>query len=143
MAEVGRPTDLTNELLRQIKQSILNGNNLKETANLCEIPESTLYCWTSDNYLNLADRIEGWKRDRKLILADNNIEGILCLGVSDKEVLKVVADMSKFVKETLDKKNYSKQINNDITSAGKPLPILQYVHSSNSNQEDTRPEEEN
>ena len=97
------------ELLRKIKESILAGNDLKTTAKICEIPESTLYTYHSDNYLRLADKIEGWKRDRKLNLADKNIEGILCLGVGDKDSLKVVADMSKFVKETLDKKNYSKR----------------------------------
>lgn len=113
------------ELLRKIKESILAGNDLKTTANICEIPESTLYTYHSDNYLRLADKIEGWKRDRKLNLADNNIEGILCLGVGDKDSLKVVADMSKFVKETLDKKNYSKSINTDITSGGESLqPVL-------------------
>lgn len=113
------------ELLRKIKESILAGNDLKTTANICEIPESTLYTYHSDNYLRLADKIEGWKRDRKLNLADKNIEGILCLGVGDKDSLKVVADMSKFVKETLDKKNYSKSINTDITSGGESLqPVL-------------------
>jgi hypothetical protein len=111
------------ELLRQIKESILSGNDLKTTANICGMPESTLYTYHSDNYLNIADKIEGWKRDRKLLLADNNIEGILCLGISDKDSLKVVADMSKFVKETLDKKNYSKSINTDLTSGGKPISI--------------------
>jgi len=32
--------------------------------------------------------------------------------------------MAKFIKETLDKKYYSKQLNTDITTAGKPLPII-------------------
>ena len=104
------------ELLIKIKESILAGNDLRTTANVCEIPESTLYTWHSDNYLNIADKIEGWKRDRKLNLADRNIDGILCLGVADKDSLKVVADMSKFVKETLDKENYSKR--NELTGKG-------------------------
>lgn len=104
------------ELLRKIKESILAGNDLKTTANICEIPESTLYTYHSDNYLNIADKIEGWKRDRKLNLADRNIDEILCLGVADKDSLKVVADMSKFVKETLDKENYSKR--NELTGKG-------------------------
>ena len=33
------------ELLRKIKESILAGNDLKTTANICEIPESTLYTY--------------------------------------------------------------------------------------------------
>jgi len=104
------------ELLRKIKQSILDGNDLKTTANVCGIVESTFYTYTSSNYLNISDKIEGWRRDRKLMLADRNIESILCLGLSDKQALKVVADMSKFVKETLDKENYSKR--SELTGKG-------------------------
>ena len=123
MSEAGRKTILTEELFKEIKHSILNGNDLRETAKVCQINEGTLYVWHSDNYLKLADKIEGWKRDRKLMLADKNIDSILELGISDKQVLKVVADMSKFVKETLDKKNYSKQLNTDLTSGGKPIMV--------------------
>lgn len=123
VGKAGRPTELTEELFKKIKQSILNGNDLRETAKVCKINEGTFYVWHSDNYLKLADKIEGWKRDRKLMLADKNIDSILELGISDKQVLKVVADMSKFVKETLDKKNYSKQLNTDLTSGGKPISI--------------------
>jgi len=112
MAEAGRPTDLTDELFAEIKKSIMDGNDLRETARVCKISESTLYHWHCDNYANITDKIEGWKRDRKLLLADKNIDGILCLGISDKDSLKVVADMSKFVKETLDKENYSKRTEN-------------------------------
>jgi hypothetical protein len=109
MAEAGRKTILDKELLAKIKESILFGNDLKTTANVCEISESTLYTWTSDNYLNLADKIDGWKRDRKLKLAEMNLEAIMCLGISDKESIKVVADVSKFVAETLGKQSYSKR----------------------------------
>ena len=111
-----------NELLRKIKESILDGNDLKTTAKICGIPESTLYTWHSDNYLNIADKVEGWKRDRKLKLAENNLEAILCLGVSDKDSLKVVSDITKFTLETLNKKDYSKR--NEMTGAdGKDLSI--------------------
>ena len=97
------------ELLRKIKESVIAGNDIKTTANICNIPESTFYCWTSDNYLNISDKIEGWKRDRKLMLAERNLEAIMCLGITDKESMKVVADVSKFTAETLGKANYSKR----------------------------------
>lgn len=97
------------ELLRKIKESILAGNDLKTTANICEIPESTLYTYHSDNYLNIADKILNWKHERMLKLAEMNLEGIMSIGISDKDSLKVVADVSKFVSETLGKKNYSKR----------------------------------
>lgn len=131
MEEVGRPTILNEELFKKIKQSILDGNDLRETAKVCEINEGTLYVWHSDNYLNIADKISGWKRDRKLMLADKNIEGILQLPIQDKDFVKTVSDMSKFIKETLDKDNYSKRT--DLTTNGKelPTPILSYALSSN------------
>jgi len=120
MGEVGRPTDLTDELVKKIKQYILEGNNLKETAKLSGIDEQKLYNWNYDNYLNLADKITGWKRDRKLMLAEKNIEDILDMGINEKETIKVVADMSKFVAETLDKGNYSKR--SELTAKdGEPL----------------------
>lgn len=123
--KVGRKTNLDEELVREIKQSILDGNDLKTTASICEIPESTLYTWHSDNYLNLADKILNWKHERMLKLAEMNLEGIMGLGISDKDSLKVVADVSKFVSETLGKKNYSKQLNTDLTSGGETLkPVL-------------------
>lgn len=109
MAEAGRPTDLTESLFREIKKSIIDGNDLRTTAKVCEIPESTLYTWHSDNYLNIRDKVEGWKRDRLIKLAEQNIDAIMCLGVNDKDTVKVVQDTSKFVLETLKKEQYSKR----------------------------------
>lgn len=123
--EVGRPTDLTDELVKKIKQSILDGNDLKTTASICEIDTQKLYNWHSDNYLNIADKILNWKHERMLKLAEGNLSDIMSLGISDKDSLKVVADVSKFVSETLGKKNYSKQLNTDLTSGGETLkPVL-------------------
>lgn len=120
MGEAGCPTKLDKELLRKIKESILDGNNLKETAKLCGINELTLYDWSSNDYLNLATKIDGWKRDRKLMLAEKNIEAILQMSLTDKETLKVVSDISKFTAETLGKKDYSKR--SEMTGAdGKDL----------------------
>lgn len=123
MAEAGRPTDLTEEMFDKIKQSILDGNDLRKTANIIGKSEDVLYQWHSKNYSGLADKIEGWKRDRKLMLANRNIEAILCLGISDKETTKVVADMSKFVAETLGKDTYSKR--SELTGAnGGNIPVV-------------------
>ena len=140
MKKVGRKTDMTPELIKEIKQCILDGNDIKTTATIIFNNSSNIskkekergvenyiqkfYNWHYENYLNISDKIEGWKRDRKVLMADNNIEDILALGIRDKDSLKVVADMAKFIKETLDKKHYSKQLNTDITTGGKPLPII-------------------
>lgn len=122
MADVGRPTDLTDELLVEIKQLILDGKNLKEIARIKEMPEVTIYKWHENNYLNFYDKVEGWRRDRKLMLANRNIEAILQLDTNDKDFVKIVSDMSKFVAETLDKKNYSKRTEN-TGADGKDLVV--------------------
>lgn len=124
MADVGRPSDLTDELLIEIKQLTLDGKNLKEIASIKEIPEVTIYKWHEKNYLNFYDKVEGWRRDRKLMLANRNIEAILQLDTNDKDFVKTVSDMSKFVAETLDKKNYSKRTENTGADGKDLIPVL-------------------
>lgn len=123
MAEVGRPTDLTDELLIKIKELVLDGKNLKEIANIIQIPEVTIYTWHSRNYLDFYQKVENWKRDRKLMLAEKNIEEFLLMDTintgaskkgevfeyNDSGLVRVKADISKFVSETLGKDNYSKR----------------------------------
>lgn len=133
MSNAGRKTDMTDELIAKIKGCILDGKSLKETANACEIKVNTLYRWSCDNYANISDKIEGWQRDYKLLRADKNIDKILDLDIDDKDFTKVVADMSKFVKETLDKPNYSKRTEN-TGADGKDLTItvVNYKNEDNS-----------
>jgi len=112
---VGRPTDLTDKLLAEIRELILDGKNLKEIANIKGISESTIYSWHSLNYKGLTDLIEGWKRDRKLILADITSDTIQTLpviddnGKLDKELLKIKQKEAEFIRETLGKQYYSKR----------------------------------
>jgi len=149
MKKVGRKTDMTPELIKEIKQCILDGNDIKTTATIIFNNSSNIskeekergvenyiqkfYNWHYDNYLNISDKIEGWKRDRKVLMADHNIEDILALGIRDKDSLKVVADMAKFIKETLDKKYYSKQLNTDITSKGEKILGINYIKPDGDN----------
>ncbi len=139
MGEAGRPTDLTEKLVKKIKQAILDGNDLKTTASICGIDKQKIYNWNYDNYLDIRDKIEGWKRDRKLELADKNIEEILKLQVG-KEHTKTISDMSKFVKETLDKDNYSKRQEN-TGKDGKdliPKPLLNGLSNGSNNTSDKK-----
>jgi len=141
MKKVGRKTDMTPELIKEIKQSILAGNDLKTTAKVCEIDQQKIYNWHYDNYLNIRDKIEGWKRDRKLILAEKNIEDFLemktmntgttkkgdVFDYNDSSLVRIKADISKFVSETLGKKTYSKQLNTDITTDGEKILGINYI----------------
>lgn len=103
------------ELLGRIKKAVFEGKNLKEIAEASGMSEATLYTYHADNVRNIADKIEGWRRDRKLMLADERLEEVLQLDARDKDFTRAVLDASKFVKETLDSKNYSR-----LTKIGDP-----------------------
>jgi len=131
MGEAGRISDLTDELIKKIKECILDGKNLKDTAkhifnnypNLREEEKikgednyiQKIYNWNSQNYLNINDKIEGWQRDRRLILANITSDKIQTLpiedeeGKIDKELLKIKQKESEFIRETLGKEYYSKR----------------------------------
>lgn len=100
---------LTEDVFKKIRQATLEGKNLQETANACELNRDSFYVWHSANYLNLADKIEGWKRDRKVMLAHGNLEEFLTMKAEDPATLRVKADMTKFTLETLDKDVFSKR----------------------------------
>ena len=134
----GRKTILDKKLFGKIQESILDGNDLRKTAKVCGIEENTLYDWTANNYLNLADKIDGWKRDRKLRLAERNIEQFLEMDTSgfvqsklgpvpienDPALARIKADMSKFVAETLGRKDYAKKTETDLTSKGDKISTI-------------------
>lgn len=129
MSKPGPVPFLNEEMFKKIKKCIIEGNNLGETAKICGINEDTFYVYHADNYLDLANRIEGWKRDRKLMLANKNIEEFLTMNdyvdkvcgedlisVKDPAMTRIRADITKFVAETLDKENYSKR--SELTGKG-------------------------
>ena len=124
--EVGRPTNLTNDLLLEIKKLIIDGKTLREIAEITQVSEKTLYGWHASNYQNLNTLVEGWKRERMLRKAEVNLEEMLDMPVETLEwegsgddrtqvvltnpaLVRIKQDTAKFVAETLGKKSYSKQ----------------------------------
>ena len=122
----GRPTDLTEDLFKEIKKGVLDGKTFKEIASIIGKTVEVFYVWHSDNYLGLADKIEGWKRDRKVMLASGVIDEMLEMPVNvlkwegrgedaeqvvttDSGLVRIKQDTAKFVLETLAKDNYSKR----------------------------------
>lgn len=134
MGEAGRPSDLTEEVLEKIKKGILDGLEYQEIAKLSEVELGTFYAWTYKNYCNLSDKIEGWRRDRKLKLAEENIERILADKgmISEAKREKIQADMSQFVAETLGKENYSKKTTQDSNLKGEIIvKVMNYDGNNN------------
>lgn len=110
MAEAGRPSLLTDELLLKIRESILAGNNLKETANLCGIEPETIYDWNYKNYRDLSTLIDTWVAERRLMKAEKKIEQLI-----DAEDEKVALNASTFIAETIGKKRYSKKTETELS----------------------------
>jgi len=115
MSKPGPKTELTKELFKKIKESILEGNDLTKTANVCEIDRQKLYNWHCDNYLNIRDRIAVWRLEGKLKRAEGRSDEILSLSVTDAEgkvdssVASIVQKESQFIRKTLGKDNYSER----------------------------------
>lgn len=57
MADVGRPTELTEEVRRKIEQAAALGASIEEIALYCGVHRATLYRWIKDDQ-ELHDRIE-------------------------------------------------------------------------------------
>lgn len=152
MADVGRPTDLTDKLIAEIRQSVFDNKTLKDFAKEREISYSTLTDWTYRNYRNLSDKIRVWKLEAKLKKAEDRADEILALPLQDKEnkidpaVLRTVQKEAEFIRKTLAKETYSER--QELTGKdGKDLPTpiltLSNVSRNDSNTEDNIITEEN
>lgn len=103
--EVGRPTELNEELFAKIRSLVLEEKNLKEIGIILEIPESTIYHWSSENYCSFADKYLTYEQERKLRKATLKLETLI-----DSEDERVALNASTFIAETLGKdKGYSKR----------------------------------
>lgn len=161
MADVGRPTELTDELRLKIKSELID---LEERPTMAKISEltgieyTTVKNWVFRNYKGFAEFLDGIKRDWKLARAQENIEEFLTMDTEntsctkkgdtftfdDPRLKKIKADATFFVAETLGKKRYSKR--SELTGAdGKdlPQPLLQYVFNNDGNKKDNADEKEN
>ena len=127
MAEVGRPTVMTEETVNKLEQGFTMGFTDEEACLYANISKQTLYdyCKKVEGY---TDRKEGLKNHPKL-LAKVNLYNAL------KENKRV--DDSKWYLERRAKEFKPKS---DITSDDKPLPILNIndLLSNNSNKEDSQ-----
>jgi len=105
MNQLGRPTELSEELFAEIRKLVLVNKNMKETAEILEIPYNTMSKWSSDNFGSFADKWLVYEQERKLQKAEGKIESLI-----DSKDEKVSLQASIFVAETLGKdRGYSKR----------------------------------
>jgi len=130
MSDVGRPTELDDALLLKIEGLVMQGKNLKEIAEECEISYKTMEGWVSRNYEGFRDKLKMYKNEWRLSLAEQNIDEALQLKITnpvivsgvpqrnsdgtlmeviDPKLIRIKIDNSHFVAETLGKDTYSKR----------------------------------
>lgn len=127
----GPKTDLTQELLSQIKDRVILGYTYTKIQQELGIPVSTWCNWAAKNYDNFRDKLNLYDLEYQLSLAKHNIKNVLRMEtkeavigmfgpVVDKKtkkplikendkLLKIKSDMSVFVSETVGKLDYSKK----------------------------------
>jgi hypothetical protein len=135
------PTTIT-----KIDNVVMSGGWINEIAEALDTPWRTVQDWYTRDFRNFRAKIRAFKRDYLVKKAERNIDEMLDLDVTEPIVtmvgiqrdeegnirtktntnkLKVKADISKFVAETLGKEEYSKR--NEHTGKGgdqlMPTPI--------------------
>jgi len=98
--------------VQQMRRWVIQGNNDVQLAKLSGLSEKTLYKWRCENHKGFRDLYNTWKHERMLAKAEGNIEEFLEMK-NDKDTLRVKADMSKFVAETLGREVYAKKTEGD------------------------------
>lgn len=136
--EVGRPSQLTEEMTVRIRDCILDGKTQKETAAFLGINENTFEGWVKRNYDGFADTLLTYKHQRLLNKAERNIEQALDMDTDnvgatmkgeiytfrDPKLEQIKTSTAVFVSETLGRKNFHKKKELDHTGVFKTYEII-------------------
>ena len=129
MSNRGPKTKLTEKLVLEIRKMVLDGKDYVEIQQELEINDSTWDTWVYKNYQGFRNNLVDWNYERILKKCEKLSEEILDInhytgdnGV-DSRILSIKQKESEFIRSTLDKKHYSKQLNTDLTSGGKPIMV--------------------
>ena len=126
MSNRGPKTELTDKLVLEIRKMVLDGKSYVEIQQELEINASTWDTWVYKNYQGFRNNLVDWKHERILKKCEKLSEEILDINHTgdngvDSRILSIKQKESEFIRSTLDKKHYSKQLNTDLTSGGKPI----------------------
>jgi len=126
MSNRGPKTELTDKLVLEIRKMVLDGKSYVEIQQELEINASTWDTWVYKNYQGFRNNLVDWNYERILNKCERLSEEILDINHTgdngvDYRILSIKQKESEFIRSTLGKKNYSKQVNTDLTSGGKPI----------------------
>lgn len=111
MSEVGRPTQLDEELTAKIRTLVLEGLNYKTIQETLEINPSTWDTWVYKDYQGFRTNLRMWDNEILINIAKGNLHQLL-QGDDDK----IRADLTKFTLETLGKLDFSKKSEIDMNA---------------------------
>lgn len=127
----GPESTLTDGVILKIKESILDGKTLRETAEAIGVAESTLYSWKHNNQGGLQDKINTYEAMRQLKEADAFSKKLMSMsttnldGSINKGLLAIQQKESEFLREKLliarDKYNSGNVVNVNVAL---PQPII-------------------
>lgn len=136
--DVGRPSLLEDKkFMLKIKELYLDGMTEDSIQEILEVPKGTWNYWKHSNFHNFKDILLSYKHERMLNKAESNLD--ILMGAEDD---RVKLDASKFVAETIGKKNYSKRVEQGgLDGKELPTPIL-YVFNNDKPKENIPNEQE-
>jgi hypothetical protein len=120
MSNRGPKTELTDKLVLEIRKMVLDGKSYVEIQQELEINDSTWDTWVYKNYQGFRNNLVDWKHERILKKCEKLSEEILDINHTgdngvDSRILSIKQKESEFIRSTLDKKHYSKQLNTELT----------------------------
>lgn len=106
MAKRGVKTILNDALIMQLREQVLKGCEIRETARNIGINEQTLYDWRRNNYLNLTDKWNTWELQRNLKQAEDFSKHLMELPSYEDEklntkLLSIKQREAEFLRSTL------------------------------------------
>lgn len=104
MNEIGRPTELTEELTLKIRQGVLDNKTYIEIQQELDINSNTWDTWVYKDYNGFRTNLNDWKKERMIKKAEKVVDKSM-----DSDTEKIALDAAQFTLETLGKLDYSKR----------------------------------
>ena len=149
---VGRPTDYSQELADLICSQLSEGISLRTVCIAEDMPSArTVFRWLRDKedfcqqYARAKEESADAMAEEILDLSDGAIS-IIKAGAEKKssalgQAVRLQVDTRKWIMSKMKPKKYGDKV--DITSGGKPIPILGNVSQNNSDKQNSGADEEN
>lgn len=104
MSEIGRPTELTEELTLKIRQGVLDNKSYIQIQQELDINSNTWDTWVYKDYDSFRTNLNNWRKERMIKKAEKVVDKSM-----DSETEKIALDAAQFTLETLGKLDYSKR----------------------------------